>query len=96
MTMTAPDFLARYRTLKAQLDTVAASAELLAASERLNAAFKTAYTSDSLREALTAAAPVSAELEERLTSALVLFNRERTLSASRQVPDATAPPPDEA
>jgi hypothetical protein len=83
MPMTVSRFLAQYRTLKDQIEQMEGSEELRRAWERVLAVFRATYTTESLKDALAADDAVPAELEERLTSALVLYNRERTAGASR-------------
>jgi hypothetical protein len=92
MTLAASRFLTEYKTLKSHIEGLEASEELRRAYERLVAVFKSTYTAESLKEALAADVAVPDELEERLTSALVLYHRERTASASRVRADQPAEP----
>jgi len=82
MTMTATRFLAQYKNLKAHVEGLSSSPQLAAAFHKLVEGLKATYSTDSLKEALAADAVIPSELEERLTSALVLYNHERTLGAS--------------
>ena len=60
----------------------AATPAMREAFGRLTAAFKAAYSTETLKAAVVAGEAIDSELEERLTSALVIFNRERTLSGA--------------
>lgn len=91
MAMTASHFFAHYKKLKVHLDGNAASPELHDAYHRVVEAFRAAYSTESFRAAMAADAAVPSELEDRLTSALILYNRERTLIASHDLPE---PEPD--
>jgi hypothetical protein len=94
MSMTASHFYADYKALKAHLDGASASVELRAAFDRVADAFRTSYTAETFRGALTANAPVPTDLEDRLTSALLLYNRERTIGMSHEVPPSPPGEPD--
>jgi len=87
MAMTASLFFAHYKKLKLHLEGSTASPELHDAYHRVVEAFRAAYSTESFRAAMAADAAVPSELEDRLTSALVLFNRERTLIASHNLPE---------
>jgi len=91
MAITASRFLTQFKELKSRVEAGAPSAELKAAFDRLLQGFKATYSSETLKEALASDAAVPSDLEERLTSALILHNRERSLGDSQ-----TAPPPEEA
>lgn len=78
MVMSAANYLAHFKQVKAYLDGhPEASAELRRSHETDAAAFKVAYTPEALKRALTAGATVDVNLEDRMTSTLLLLNRER-------------------
>jgi hypothetical protein len=76
--MNARDLVARFKQIKTYVDGHAdASSELRDAYERLQAAFKAAYSPDALKKALADDAGVDSDLEERLTSTQILMNQDR-------------------
>ena len=78
MAMPASAFFANFKKLNAYMrENQGVSSEFDHAFAELAAAFRTAYTPDAFREAVTNNKPVDSDLEERLTSVLVIFNRER-------------------
>jgi len=78
--ITAPYFFAQYKKIKEFLaDGTKGSQELKDAFKALNDGFKKDFQPEQFKEALTSNAPVSDDLEERLTSALIIFNREKAL-----------------
>ena len=80
MPITAPTFFSQYTKIKEFLaDGTKGSAELKDAFHRLNEGFKKTYQTEQFKEALTTNALVPDDLEERLTSALIIFNREKAL-----------------
>ncbi len=80
MPITAPYFFAQYKKIKEFLaDGTKGSQELKDAFKALNDGFKKDFQPEQFKEALTSNAPVSDDLEERLTSALIIFNREKAL-----------------
>jgi len=54
-----------------------ASEELKAAYDKLNQAFKKAFTPDEFKKALAGNVDVGSDLEERTTSTLLLMNQDR-------------------
>ena len=80
MPITAPYFFSQYKKIKEFLaDGTKGSQELKDAFYRLNDGFKKTYQTEQFKEALTTNAAVPDDLEERLTSALIIFNREKAL-----------------
>ena len=83
MVMSASTFLAQFRQIKAYLDSHPdASLELRASFAGDNAAFKLAYTPDAIKQALSDNAPVDSDLEDRITSTVILLNRDRARRGS--------------
>ncbi len=90
MAMRASAFLERFQRAKKHLaEHAEVSAELRAAFESANAAFRRAYTPEAFKEALAADAQVPDALEEATTSLLILLQRER---ARDSVHDSGAEP----
>ena len=84
MSMTATTYLAHFKQVKAYLDGHPdASGELRQAHEVDGAAFKAAYTPEALKQALASGATVDVNLEDRITSTLLLLNRERARRGAR-------------
>ena len=82
MPMSASTFFAHFKKLKAYLaENPDVSDELKHAFAAIAGAFKTAYTAEAFKQALADNQPVDSELEERVTSALILLNRDRTRRA---------------
>ena len=80
MAITAPYFFQQYKKLKEFLaDGTKGSQELKDAFKALNDGFKKAYQTEQFKEALAANVMIPDDLEERLTSALIIFNREKAL-----------------
>jgi len=78
MVMNARDFVARFKQVKTYLDGHAdASDELKDAYDKLNQAFKGAFSPDALKAALADSTGIDSELEERLTSTQILMNQDR-------------------
>jgi hypothetical protein len=83
MAMSAVAFLAHFKQVKAYLDShPGASAELKNAFAGDSAAFKAAYTPEALKQALASGAQVDVNLEDRITSTLLLLNHERASRAA--------------
>jgi len=73
-------FFSQYKKIKEFLaDGTKGSQELKDAFKALNDGFKKSFKPEQFKEALAANAPVPDDLEERLTSALIIFNREKAL-----------------
>ena len=84
MVMTAASYLANFKQVKAYLDGhPGASEELRRAHEADAAAFRAAYTPEALKQALASGATVDVNLEDRITSTLLLLNRERARRGAR-------------
>ncbi len=84
MSMTATAYLAHFKRVKAYLDDHPdASDELRRAHEADGAAFKVAYTPGALKQAIASGATVDVNLEDRITSTLLLLNRERARRGAR-------------
>ena len=84
MVMTAASYLAHFKQVKGYLEShPEASDELRRAHEADGAAFKAAYTPEALRQALAAGSTVDVNLEDRITSTLLLLNRERARRGAR-------------
>ncbi|MCP4899105.1 MAG: hypothetical protein GY906_19225 [bacterium] len=83
MPMSAKNFYARFvamqKYIKAEPD---APVELRDAAGQVGAALKGSYTSEAFKQALADDAEIDSELEERLTSALILMNQHRTKSGA--------------
>lgn len=80
MPVNAAYFFQHYKKLKEFLaDGTKGSQELKDAFKALNDGFKKAYQTEQFREALAANVMIPDDLEERLTSALIIFNREKAL-----------------
>lgn len=80
MPITTQYFFSQYKKIKEFLaDGTKGSQELKDAFHALNDGFKKNFQPDQFKEALTANAPIPDDLEERLTSALIIFNREKAL-----------------
>jgi hypothetical protein len=78
MTMSASDFLAQFKRIKAYLnDHPDAPDELRQAYASCAAGFKAAFTPEQFKQALSSGQSVDSDLEERVTSALMLLNRLR-------------------
>jgi hypothetical protein len=78
MVMNAKDFVARFKQIKTYLDGHAdASAELRESYEKLNQAFKGAFSPEALKAALADNTSIDNDLEERLTSTQMLMNQDR-------------------
>ena len=78
MVMQTTAFFAQLRKLKAYIDEHPdASSQLREAYERVNAAFKKRFTPEEFKTALAEGAAVDSELEESITSAMVLMNQDR-------------------
>jgi hypothetical protein len=78
MAMSAPTFFAHFKQLKAYLaDHPGASDELKTAFAAVGATFKATYSADAFKQALAGGETIDVPLEESLTSALMIFNRER-------------------
>jgi len=92
MPITATRFLAQFKELKARIDGGSPSPDLAAALQSLVEGFRATYSAETLKQALASDAAVPSDLEERLTSVLILHNRERSLGDSRSAPPAEADP----
>jgi hypothetical protein len=78
MVMSTSVYFAQFKQIKAFLaEHPEASDELKKAFADTAAAFKAAYTAEAFKQALTENQPVDSDLEERITSALILFKSER-------------------
>lgn len=88
MPITATRFLAQFKELKSRIESGTPSPALEAAFRRLVEAFRTTYSTDTLKQALASDASVPSDLEEQLTSVLVLHHRERSLGGSQSPPPA--------
>jgi hypothetical protein len=78
--ITASYFFSQYKKIKEFLaDGTKGSQELKEAFHNLNEGFKKNFQPDQFKAALAANTPIPDDLEERLTSALIIFNREKAL-----------------
>jgi|GEM_PF-2326282 len=78
MVMSTAAYLAHFKQVKSYLEGhPEAAAELRRSHEADAAAFKAAYTPEALKQALAAGATVDVNLEDRMTSTLLLLNRDR-------------------
>jgi hypothetical protein len=78
MVMSAAAYLAHFKQVKAYLENhPEASAELRRAFAADTAAFKAAFTPEALKEAIAAGSEVDVNLEDRMTSTLLLLTHER-------------------
>jgi len=83
MPMSTSAFLAQFKQLKAYLEAHPdASEELKTAYAEDTAAFKQAYTPEARRRALADNESVGSDLEERMTSTLILLSRDRARRAA--------------
>ena len=82
MPLSASAFLARFKQIKAYLDgNPDASEDLRIGFAQMAAAFKSAHSPEDFKQALAEDRPVGSDLEERVTSTLLLLNQERTRRA---------------
>ncbi len=80
MPVTSSYFFQQYKKLKEFLaDGTRGSQELKDAFKALNDSFKKAYQPEQFKEALTTNVHIPDDLEEKLTSALMIYNREKAL-----------------
>ena len=80
--MTIREFLARLKRLRtAAEETRDLSSEARSAVDGLMGAFRAAYEPEQLKRAMADDLEVSSDLEERLTTATLLLNQERTRGA---------------
>ena len=78
MPMTAATFFAHFKKLNAHLSANPdASDELKERTREMTSAFRSCYTAESFRQALTNGEEVESELEDRTTSALMAFTKDR-------------------
>jgi hypothetical protein len=78
MPITAPQFFQQYKKVKEYLaDGTKGSQELRDAFKALNDGFRITYQTEQFKEALTTNALIPDDLEERLTSSLILLNQEK-------------------
>jgi len=78
MPITAPQFFQQYKKLKDYLaDGTKGSQDLRDAFKALNDGFRITYHTERFKEALAANAMIPDDLEERLTSALIIMNQEK-------------------
>lgn len=78
MPLTVSAYVAQLKRVKAYLEAnPEASAELKASFAADGAAFKKAYTPDVLRQAMAANDQVASDLEEHVTSTIILMNDDR-------------------
>ena len=78
MAMTTAAFFAHYKKLNTYLSANPdASDELKERTRELAAAFRSCYTADAFRQALSENREVESELEDRTTSALMAFTKDR-------------------
>ena len=82
MVMGVARFVAQFRQIRDYLEGHPdASDDLRAAFTGLSKAFKAAYTPEALKAALGEDSALASDLEERITSAVILLNRERARSS---------------
>jgi hypothetical protein len=82
MPLSATSFFAQLKKIKAYLgENPGASAELQQAFGQLAASFKAEFTAEEFKQALAEDRLVSSNLEERVTSAMMILNRERAQKA---------------
>ena len=82
MPLSATSFFAQFKKIRGYLgENPDASVELKQAFAQLAASFKAEFTADAFKQALADDQPVSSDLEERMTSALMILNRERAQKA---------------
>jgi hypothetical protein len=78
MAMSVATYLGHFKQVKAYLETHSeASPELRSSFAGDAAAFKAAFSPEALKQALAGNAAVDVNLEDRITSTLLLLNRER-------------------
>ncbi len=79
MVMSASQFMAAFKQIKAYIkQNPDASDELKEAAEDVSSAFTKAYTPEAFKAALKENAELGSDVEDRLSSAMVIFNRDRT------------------
>jgi hypothetical protein len=82
MPLSSSNFLARFKHIKAYLDEhPEASDDLKKGFAELAAAFKAAHSPEDFKKALAEDRPVGSDLEERVTSTLLLLTQERARRA---------------
>lgn len=85
MVMSASMFLARFQQIRSHLaEHGDASAELAEAFRKVACDFKTLYTAEAFKSLLAEDGPVDGCLEDDLTSAFVLYTRDRARRGSTQ------------
>ncbi len=79
MAMQVGTFFSQFKQVKAFVqEHQSAAPELSAELEKLNQAFKKTFTPDAFKQALAENAAVDSNLEELITSATILLQKERT------------------
>ena len=80
MAMSASDFFTHFKRLNAYVaQNKNSSADLQEAFRALTTSFKSTYTPDAFRQAISGNEDVTSDLEERITTALMALNRERAV-----------------
>jgi len=82
MPLSSSAFLARFKQIKAYLDEHPEAPDTIKkAFADMAAAFKAAHSPEDFKKALAEDRPVGSDLEERVTSTLLLLNQERARRA---------------
>jgi len=88
MAMQAGDFFSKFYQIKSYLmKHDDASDELKSAYDRLNQAFKKAFTPQDFKKALAENTDVGSDLEERTTATVLLMNRDRARKVAEESED---------